>query len=441
MRSTTGLAHVLGLDAPGLAAWRESLSESLWRRWADGWLALFRGEAPAAAEEAARVERTAANEHDPALVVEAAALRAMALSEAGELTEAVLHGRRASRMGRTEGAPEHEYLANLVLARLRRLCGQPHLATRILRALAPVVPWTDWVEWERELAAPLSADAPSRPAAGKLRGLFRSAATNDRAQFHLSRAQLDACPWPHRRDVAAAVAVLDAESDPPGEAVAWCGGRSNFTPHRVHGLLSAREGAPPDETAVAYLWIRPGRPARRVASLGYALLPVADARCLPQSKRKQGRTELLVSTLASHGSAMPKADLFEPVYGFSYDPPRHENTFTVAIHRARDWLGDAGALDVHNAAVELNVIRALLIPDPRCVKPVEDRLLVAVAQHPGSTAKELAKVLGISLTVAQRALRELQRAGSCDARAEGRRMHYTLEDTTFREPTAITPAR
>ncbi|MFK7985211.1 MAG: hypothetical protein AB8I08_04195 [Sandaracinaceae bacterium] len=439
MRSITGLAGVLSLDASRLSAWRETCPSGPWQRWADAWLALFRGEAASAVELASAIEPAASELRDPALVVEAAALRAMALSEAGELAAAVSHARRASRMGRTEGDPEHEYLPNLVLARQRRLCGQPHLATRILHALARVVPWREWVEWEQELAAPFSVATPSGTLPTALRALLTASRAGARAEFDTARAQLvAACSAPWVRDVQATAAVLDPFCVPAPEEAAWCAGTSPRTPPRVHGLLTVRGGAPDGESAVAYLWVRPEGPARRVASLGYRFVADPLTLRLRQSKRKQGRTELIACELASAEAPVNKADLFRPVYGFEYDPPRHENTFGVAIHRARDWLGESGSLTVHNASVELTVNRSLLIPDPRCVKPVEDRLLVAVAQHPGSTAKELAKIMGISLPIAQRALRELQRSGSCDARAEGRRMHYTLEDTTFREPTAIT---
>src|SRR4029453_533046 len=92
-------------------------------------------------------------QHAP-LVIEAASLRALALSGSGNLEEATRISRRASRMARTESIPQQEYFANLVLARLRRLNGQTHLATRILQSLLRMASplWRPWLGWELVMA-------------------------------------------------------------------------------------------------------------------------------------------------------------------------------------------------------------------------------------------------------------------------------------------------
>ena len=99
---------------------------------------------------------------DPRLVVEMTALRALVLASLGKAGDALVFARRASMMARTEADPDAELLANLVLARMRRHAGKPHLAMRILDAIARLVPEAPraWLEWERLLASGASPDGP-----------------------------------------------------------------------------------------------------------------------------------------------------------------------------------------------------------------------------------------------------------------------------------------
>lgn len=85
-----------------------------------------------AADQAADLERRALELAHAPVVLEAAALRALGELEA-DVEAAVRTARRAVRMARTEGLPLPELLANLVLARARRLSDRPHLSVRILR--------------------------------------------------------------------------------------------------------------------------------------------------------------------------------------------------------------------------------------------------------------------------------------------------------------------
>jgi hypothetical protein len=93
------------------------------------------------------------------VVVDAASLRALSMSDdATAILESLDQARRASRMARTEALPESEYLANIVLARMRRLAGFPYLAAHILTAVRRYAsaPWHPWIAWELLLAGGLA---------------------------------------------------------------------------------------------------------------------------------------------------------------------------------------------------------------------------------------------------------------------------------------------
>ncbi len=126
------------------------------------WNGLVRGEAEALEPRMADLFAFAAAARDPRLVVEMTALRALVLASLGKAGEALVFARRASLMARTEADPDAELLANLVLARMRRHAGKPHLAMRILDAIARLVPDAPraWLEWERLLASGASPDGP-----------------------------------------------------------------------------------------------------------------------------------------------------------------------------------------------------------------------------------------------------------------------------------------
>ncbi|MEM9074971.1 MAG: hypothetical protein AAGE52_41125, partial [Myxococcota bacterium] len=132
--------------------------DALRRRW-NALLARSRVTAP-------EVDLKSARQLDPSLGVEWQTQDALAALAAGDLERATQVARRASRIAASEGVLQGEYLANLVLARVRRATGMAHYAIRILDALARVVPaiWKPWVELEQTLAGATSAgfrsDAP-----------------------------------------------------------------------------------------------------------------------------------------------------------------------------------------------------------------------------------------------------------------------------------------
>lgn len=370
------------------------------------------------------------------LVVHAAALRALHLSSAPERrTEAVEVARRASRMARTEAQPEMEYLAHLVLARVRRLAGRPYLATRILSALTSYASerWQAWLAWELCMANGLSAPIPSDdglPSA--LYGALRRAHEGDRGGFgeQVDRLLAEAAWPPLARDVAAMRSVVDASStsdDPTIEA--WCEGEGMAPPHGLIGL-----GSGEDVGAIACIVTAPDRLPRRVLRFGTAM--VRGAFALEPTPRRGSRVDTMLAVLALASEGIELATLFRRVWGFKFVASLHDEVLEVTLHRARQRLGDAARVDRQQGLVRLSPNRPLIVPDPRCSPDVDERVLQYVAQRGRASARDAARALGLSLRAVQSALKELVEGGLCDRQRDGRAIVYGVEDTTFREPTA-----
>ena len=85
--------------------------------------------------------------------------------------------------------------------------------------------------------------------------------------------------------------------------------------------------------------------------------------------------------------------------------------------------------------MQLEVLQPFVVPDPRCQRAHEDRVLQRMATSAGASARELATGLGISLRTVQDVLRDLVETGACQQHRDGRRRIYSVEDTTFQEPT------
>ena len=158
---------------------------------ARAWQSLAHGEAEAMEPRMADLFALASASRDPRLVVEVTALRALVLASLAKTGDALTFARRASLMARTEAEPDAELLANIVLARMRRHVGKPHLAVRILDALARLVPDAPraWLEWERLLAggtSPVDALEPDADAAAPASAAARGdgADADHRARAH-----------------------------------------------------------------------------------------------------------------------------------------------------------------------------------------------------------------------------------------------------------------
>ncbi|RLB51658.1 MAG: hypothetical protein DRJ42_16465, partial [Deltaproteobacteria bacterium] len=156
-------------DAGG--GWAEATLARAFR----GWLAAEYTIAEHLAAAAADAAKAAGN---AAVRVDAETVMALSAAAADVATS---RARRASRMARAEALLQQEYLANLILARVRRHNGRAHLSVRILGSLTEVVPevWQPWVGLELALAGGASLPRGQAP----LSGLVDAARAGDRAGF------------------------------------------------------------------------------------------------------------------------------------------------------------------------------------------------------------------------------------------------------------------
>lgn len=369
----------------------------LWSERAASWSAIRAGNLECARAEQLREAAAAAKE--PMLTVEAAVLEALV---GGALPLA----RRASRMARSEGAIHLEYLSNIVLARVRRLHGQAHLAARILAGLRDHVPpvWRRWLEWEEAFAG----------GNDQLRSVFVAARNGDVA------AELDGL-----RKRARSFAPALSDVDALGAALL---GTSSEPIRLAHLELMLGSGA----QAPVYVLVEGGE-ARRILRSGIAAR-AANVAQVESSSRKDARVQALLATLALRG-ALPEPDAFREVYGFAFVPSKHQGVFRVLVHRARAAIEGMAELRRSEGMLELST-DALLIPDPESVPTLLDRAMLVLGERAEAlSAKQVAEALGVSVRAAHGALRELAERGELEEKQVGRGRSYRLEDTTFFEPT------
>lgn len=456
---------IASFDRPALDRWARAHAElvargvpetggaALWLRLVHASQRVLAGESRDAFGELRAIEAEAASAQLAPLVIDAATLSAIAALDAGELGLATSIARRASRMARTEGLPQHEYLAHLALARVRRHAGSPHLATRILAALDRVASpcWRGWIRWELALAGGAEGAGDARPrdeharssvagaASVALESWLGAAARGDRgaalAHADETHALLGAAPaLAHELDdLAIALDPLHDVREARAELVAWCAGATDDLPGPLVGpaTLPGASG----ERGVAYAVVWPGGHARRVLGAGVALAG-PDVVDVGGQGARPGRLETAIAVLALAGSAgLDNAELFRAVYGFVYVAALHRTVLDVLVHRVRAALGEAATLHHRDDRVWLEVHRPMRVADPRCERPVDDRVLRALARHGRCTARDAAEELGLPLRTVQTALKELVDDGACTVERQGRRVEYRIEDTTFSEPT------
>jgi hypothetical protein len=435
------LAFDLGALDASLAMHRRLAPEDAWLVAGECWRALALGEElPAPTAELARVAHDRA---DAALAIEAAVLRSLAAHAGGDLDEAVASARHASRMSRTEAIPQAEYLANVVLARARRVTDRPHLATRILSALRryATTPWQPWLCWELLLcggfdSAPPRPDEDKRPAAHALRALRQlldAAGHGERAAFdravEAARRTVDLRPF--SAELEAVVSVTDPSSAATA-GVAFVRGEDTTAPLGLAGLAAATSTS----DIVAWVLARPGEGARRVLATGLALAEREGAVPLPRSAGKKARTDATLATLALAGEAgMGEEILFRAVYGFDYVSSRHQGVRRVLFHRARERLGDFGSLVREDGRVRLELRQPTLIPDPRTAPREEHEILAVLARWGHASPRRAAEELDVPVRTVQEALRRLAEDGVCRIERHGRRIDYHLDDSVFAEPT------
>lgn len=448
------LAECITLYEQALAPDTADASATLWLASARAWEALGRGDLVGIEETLTNVQRDALALKIAPLVIEATAQRSLAATLAGNLGEGTELARRASRMARTEGLPAQEFLAHLVLARARRLNRQPHLASRILNALAPVVApaWLPWLAWELSMAGELTAgralaaalDETSRAgrAARALTQLQQAAGAGNRATFDRGVATLreSAYGWAMvDREAKQLVTALDfrsCEAVADAELAAWQSGEQTLPPAEIYGSCAAAADASTDDRSEAYVLASPDAPPRRVLGLGMALVDLPGLVRLRRTRRRQGRVETVAAVIAAAGEhGIDHVACFERAYEIPWEAEVHRGVLEVLLHRLRAYLDGTAELVRGEGRLALELHCPVLVPDPRCARPVFDRLLRVLARDGRLTAAEAATKTGLSVRAAQDALKSLAEGGACTFEKEGRQLTYIVEDTTFSEPT------
>ncbi len=400
------------------------------------------GRTDEALREAAAVRALATAASSPAAVCDVASIRALATATSGDLEGATELARRASMMSRTEALQEQETLANLVLARVRRLTGRPFLATRILGALARFSSpaWRPWIDWEHTMAsgAPGGAIRRDDDAAGLLARAIEAARLGNQSGFVASMAAglagLRGLAG-HVADLDAARIALDPEADPGPVTAPLARWRRGLDDEVPRGLLGLTTSADPGDAAVVVL-ARPGTPGARLLGPGAPLVEAAGAARLPQMQRRQGRTDTALAVLALAGDeGLSEDELFRAAYGFAFSHSVHGGVLDVLLHRARAHVGAAGEITRGRGVLALAVRSPLLLVDPRCAPHDDDRVLQLVARCGRLSAKDTSQQLGLPLRSAQAALEALVATGACTRERNGRAIEYRVDDTTFQEPT------
>lgn len=373
---------------------------------------------------------------DAELVVELTSLHALMSLRQGELVNAIAVGRRASRMARAEGIPRQEYLANVILARVRRATQHPHRALRILSALRRVVPpaFRDWIDSEYVLSG---GEGETMGATAELWArCVDSAGAGLLNEFDAALIALEShrSSWQTRRDARNFRVLFDPRfqetGKKTGEAQAWRECKVEASPSGIQAAAS-RPGV---TESLAYVVLDPDGRAFRICSPGLCLLPKPGALVL--NAKGSSTLALALPVLAAAAElGMEESEFFAKVYGFPYRGDLHKNAMKLLRRRVRAALPGEAELRVGDGRVQLSTTRTLAVADARCERPLEDRLLRFVAQRKNIPARVAAESLGIPLRSVQRTLEELVQAGDLQREGAGPTTTYGVEDTTFQEPT------
>lgn len=383
------------------------------------------------------------------LAIDAQCAMAIACMIGGDLTQATAISRRASRMARTEGLPQQQYLSNLLLARVRRLNGVPHLATHILNALMVIAPspYQSWIRWERLLAGTIVGDGPppQQPvdwACGALGRVLDAAMKGEGEDLALAEKDLlmHVAPVPlvraEAQDLCMGIDPLGSTTATSDAMSEWLKGATALPPHGLYGVEDiATEEVDANRRDVGYILAGPGRRARRVLGFAKAPLASADLHDEKRTDRRRIRIETGVAVLALAAGPIADSVFFRQVYGFEHNPIVHAAVLDALVSRMRKALTGVASLERVDGALSLSFVCLARLPDPRCAQPLEDRVLRVLVRAQDGTAKDAATRLGLPLRTIQEALKELIDGGACAKRREGRKIAYVIEDTTFAPPT------
>lgn len=375
-------------------------------------------------------QRSATEQQMASLSIELMSVLALVDLRSANRESALRRARIASRMGRSEGIPYAEILANLVLARVRRMHGKPHLALRILRGLrrfaSPM--WQGWIAWEALMAGRWGEDTvPLWP-------LLQAAAAGDAQDLHRAVGELkvDALPRPLQEDARATIELLSRGDGAEKSLALWRDGRTDALPDGLTGLAFA---LPSPGSAAFHTWVAvDGQSARRVSHLEIELAKAEGFRII--DRPHQPRADTGVAMLALASGPIAKEEYFKRLYGFPFDAALHAATFSMHLGRVRERVESHATLIAGDDRLQLVNHDRVLLPDPRCQELLTQRALRVLAEHPGGlSTRALAALLGSTLRTAQRATHALVDDGAIEVKPKGRGTVYSVEDSTFSEPT------
>ncbi|MCA9600638.1 MAG: winged helix-turn-helix domain-containing protein [Myxococcales bacterium] len=339
---------------------------------------------------------------------------------------------------------------------MRRYLRRPHLAVRILSALARYAPapWHPWIAWEllfageSELALALLESGVASPVAELARGLVGALAGFEQGDLDgasSATAALEAAAggWAFFADELGLVAAALDPRRNPGEVRSkrfqrWATGQSVELPPELHGIAVRAHGPRAhggDSTAVVL--VSPTAPARRLLWVSVATAQSLGYTMLAPTERGQARVHYGLAVLAFAGrTGLSAEELYREIYRLSFEPKADSRTLDVLVHRMRAVLPEGVQIRrERDGNLWLESSAPIVIPDPRCEQSTHDRVLRVLAKRPGLGAKDVAETLQISLRSAQETLKELAEDGACALQNEGKAHRYEVIDTTFTEPT------
>jgi hypothetical protein len=480
-------ASLLALDPRGLGAWLAAheavrpdddpkpASVTAARCWLD----LLLGRPAVSQPEDIRLSASRAG--DARGVIEATALGAMVRLSEGNQAQALVLARRAALMARTEAFAELEVLTGLLLARVRRHTGRPHLALHVLSALIERAPSCafGWLSWEIVLSGGAwvpelgnRGDGESLVAVLAARALARllpTALTGDRAAFDQQARRLLAetasCTL-LEREARMLLAALDGTFGAEGKLAAWRHGETSEAPAELQALMCLGAGVDARVDA-AYVVADPGEAGVRVLRAGIPLFRSAKAvpiTMLPAEHpnaaaeasvdhapsgsdeadqgegREQGISNRALAGLAAlllaGARGLAAGELFRRVYGFAFVPELHAGTFRVLLHRMRSLVASVGEIWRRDDELGLTLNASVAVADPRSAVPPEMRLVMHLAAAGGASTEAAARNLQIPVRTLRDVLRQLVESGLCRPVRDGRRIVYQVQDTVL---TQLTP--
>lgn len=414
-RSALAYRCVLGALLSGhvdeLDLFAHSIVDPAYRELAAGWRNYFDG-------RRVSLEAAKAASEVPDVRIHAQALLALDAIETGDLVQARQFARIATRMAKTEEAPQEQYLAAWTLARTRRYSGTPHLSTRILQSLgrfrSPA--WRGVVGWERAI----NGDAQAESRAGSV-GPWADAIQawiDSGADF----ATAPKLPAPLAKERVLAQQAVDALAETSGPAADWLCGTESIVPAGLSGLSRDPKGS------AVWVYSNGERGRRFIAHHGRLAKGVAVIQGPPRA------LHAIAALMLEPSLQMETSALFREIYGFEYEPALHKAAFKVLRHRVRGAIQPVGAF-MHEAGVlSLRLDTPSAVPDPRSGTTLSEQVLRVLACSDRADAKSTSRALGVPLRTVQRTLQELVNGGDCVATKVGRYAAYRIEDTTFSDP-------